>query len=515
MNFKENNIINSTILTSKKVMFFYYLLVTILVLSAFYYISKSELTFGADAVYYNIAAEHIANGDGFYSETKSTPTKAYPIIPYMPLYSYILAFFKFFTRFSNSNIIKISNFIIWFSFFISWILIYKKLFKKNIIVFISVSFLLFSSGLWNFLNTSLSEPIFIFLITVWINILIKYQKQDFSNYYQFLVLLILSIMITLTRKIGHAVAFSFIIFLFIEFIITKQKKYFIQSFLFAFLYLLGVGTWLYRNYINKNDLFGNIGKTVVSYSKLEKFFYSLNWSIMDSLGLPSIIETITVLFTLLILFIFLKITLYKNRSQIFEWIILFLIIYIGTIVLYSTFIHFSSRSGGYMRYYSILQPIIIPLILYIIIKIDSKIKVERILKYFFIALIFLSFISSTNRTKNFFISLEPAQDNASFFEQVEKTLKPKDFLLGNHYQPISIYSGHFCKGIADADHIKRLMLMPEIKYNKAYLVLAKKSPFSKPYVEILENTKHKFIIENENYIFVELDKESIFKEARK
>jgi hypothetical protein len=234
-------------------------------------------------------------------------------------------------------------------------------------------------------------------------------------------------------------------------------------------------------------------------------------------------------FILLVILVIIAFVLFKNKAiaskflnQGTIWLLLSVFFYVGLIVFSGT-TSGHNRSSGYMRYFIAIQVFIIPILLLFLFQLKAiKGKFYLLFVVFFSLFSIYSFISGINKNRVYITNLQKQQTDTELYKHIKNKVTESDLLLSNTNNFVGFYSRKQCLYVEHPDRI-RLLLTDWWKkpYDRVFIAINKEVGISfrlpyPDYKEILSALPHfEIIYENKNYVLVELDKETIFKEAGK
>lgn len=256
----------------------------------------------------------------------------------------------------------------------------------------------------------------------------------------------------------------------------------------------------------------------VDFDFLPRTIEVLNYFFTDSLAFPSSLEKVAVLLILPLLAVFAWIffkrkefsdnPLLKSRHL---WLPLVLAIYVAEIV-YAGLNNPASRTIGFMRFYYLTQPVLIAILLLMLKNLNqykSKSALNRIFQYGLVALLAVSALLSTNRTRLFFQNQHTSYDQSGLYMAVEENISAGDVLLSNHWAAVSINTGKPCGQIGGASDTKQRLASWKTPYKEAYLVLFKDIGVTyrqgaPVWNETLEKLPSETVFENEKAVLVKV-----------
>jgi hypothetical protein len=302
-----------------------------------------------DSVAYISAARNLADRYNFLT------FNGMPLIVQPPLYSIILAVLKkillidpqISTGYVNAALF---GFIIYISG-----LLFLRYMKSIILVILGTVSILISYPLVQASIMALTEPLFIFLVLLFLYYFEEYQSKQ--NYISFIIFSVSAALACLTRYTGVAIVFTGIFGILLRGRNNIKNKYWI-SLIFIIIAVLPTGLWIGRNYFLSGTLVGFRGAS--SYTLLEnmKLFSEtiFSWYFIS--------VQIGVCFLLLLISLAL-IGIYKGKTSKSEILNLFtsnqvfLLFYSGIIIISSTTTAYDPICDR------LLSPIYIPLIIFI------------------------------------------------------------------------------------------------------------------------------------------------------
>ena len=303
-----------------------------------------------DSVTYISVARNLAEGHGFliYNDTD--------FIAQPPLYPILLATIQnLFSLDPQVSAGYLNALLFGLIIFLSGLLLLKYM-KSITLVFLGTISALVSYALVKAASMALSEPLFIFLV-----LLFLYFFDDFLSNKKIIPFFLSSVsasLICLTRYTGVIIILTGIISIFIwSNHRTKEKLW--HSFVFTSIAAIPLGLWIIRNYILSDTLVGHRAQS--SYSLSQNINYFMSTITPWFLPLTSIRFYILIIFLIMIIWLFIKSehsSFHKSESiRSIGPSLIFLIFYSCLIVISSTTTAYDKISDR------LLSPIYIPIIL--------------------------------------------------------------------------------------------------------------------------------------------------------
>ncbi len=333
-----------------------------------------------DSVAYISAARNLAEGHGFLTYN------GLHLVVQPPLYSIILAVIQKITLIDPQMLAGYVNAVLFgFIIYLSGLLLLRYL-NSFALIFLGTVSVLISYALVQASLMALSEPLFIFLVLLFLYYFGTYQsKQDFVSFSLFSISAALA---CLTRYTGVI----FILTGIISILLWEKnniKAKIGHSLIFILITALPICVWIVRNYFLSGTLVGE--RAASSYTLLDnfKFFYYtiLPWF------LPSSSTGIFFIFVFLIAATWILFRLDRDKSLNREEIkligssLLFVLFYTGIIIISSTTTAYDQISDR------LLSPIYIPVIFILFFILDKILN--WLTKFFHLKLITFLFIVGT------------------------------------------------------------------------------------------------------------------------
>jgi len=312
-----------------------------------------------DSVAYISAARNLAEGHGFLTYN------GLHLVVQPPLYPIMLAVIKKIIFIDPQISAGYVNAVLFgFIIYLSGLLLLRYL-NSFALIFLGTVSVLISFALVQASLMALSEPLFIFLVLLFLYYFGRYQsKRDFVSFFLFSVS---AAMTCLTRYTGIIIILTGIICIFLWGRSNIKEKFW-HSLVFTLIAALPIGIWVIRNYLISGTLVGQ--RAASSYTLLENLIFFFNTVLPWYLPLNSI--GIYFIFIFLIVTTWILFGLYPAKSSRREAIkligpnLIFVLFYSGVIVISSTTTAYDQISDR------LLSPIYIPVI-FILFFISDKI----------------------------------------------------------------------------------------------------------------------------------------------
>lgn len=471
-----------------------------------------------DGARYLFGADNLLKGNGFYEYTKYHDDLQ-AITAYPPVYSGLTALLAFLFNIPVLLAAQVLNYSSWVAFFGVWFAISYYFFEKTIFFHISCLALLISNGIWGYVNTVGSEIIFaLFIALIFLSyIFFRIKKQTL----RYLILIgIFSGALILTRFAGIAfVGVIFIVLLFDD--RYNFRKKIINCLIYGSITFLPVALWLFRNYqLSGKAASRLVGKNSFTINKIDEAINILYYFLSDVFFVPSSIEKFSfiVLAGLVFIFIFYRKNRLKSSKRYANfWLILSLALYFG-MVLISGLKSGHNRVSGFMRYFYMLHPIaIMLLILYLknICEYKAKLPLYKGVKLGSILFIAIILLLGANRLRVYGQSLSHENNFEKLKQSTQHFLQKDDLFLSNQNNILAIYYNRPCFYVEAPSRIKKLLLEWWQKpYNDVYMALSKSIGVNyrqgvPTYDEIINALPCEILYEDSKYIFVKIDKNSL------
>jgi len=330
-----------------------------------------------DSVAYISAARNLAEGHGFLTYN------GLHLVVQPPLYPIILAVIKKITLIDPQILAGYVNAVLFgFIVYLSGLLLLRYL-NSFALIFLGTVSILISYALVQASLMALSEPLFIFLVLLFLYYFQTYQsKRNFVSLFLFSVSAAFA---CLTRYTGVIFILTGIICILLWGRNNIKEKFW-HSLIFMLITVLPIGVWIIRNYFLSGTLVGQ--RAASSYTLFENFIFLYNTVLPWYLPLDS--TGIYFIFVFLIVTIWILFGLDRDKSSNRKAIkligpsLLFVLFYIGVIVISSTTTAYDQISDR------LLSPIYIPVI-FILFFISDKI-LSWLTKFFYLILITFLFI---------------------------------------------------------------------------------------------------------------------------
>jgi 4-amino-4-deoxy-L-arabinose transferase-like glycosyltransferase len=355
----------------------------------FYLVSTYSISLNPDSSYYISVARHLTNGDGFIGYNKES------FVIQAPLYPIILAFIKIAFGIAPLTSTGVINAIIFgFIIYITGLILLKH-FTSSITVLFAIIAIIFSPVLIKFSLFALTEPLFIFLILLYLYYMDIYLVS--KNRTALIMLSIFTALACVTRYIGVVIILSGVTTIAV---CNKShaKKKILDLITFLIISALPISVWIIRNLLVSHTLLGP--RYTSSYTFFENliFFFNtiLHWFTEIKLNNRSLIMLLFVMICLIYILIF-KISK-KGKDNFINTLISPISIFI---LFYSLAIIISSTTTAYDRIADrLLCPIYVPIIIlafYVLDKVPNLFAgyyYQTLGRFFaaFIIIIWLSYI---------------------------------------------------------------------------------------------------------------------------
>ena len=312
-----------------------------------------------DSVAYISAARNLAEGHGFLTYN------GLHLIVQPPLYPIMLAVIK--KLLSIDPIVSagyLNALLFGLIVYLSGLFLLKHL-KSFTLVFLGAVSVLISSALVKTSFMALSEPLFIFIVLLFLYFFETYQsKHDFVSLFLFSIS---AAMACLTRYTGVIFILTGIICILLWGKHSIKDKFW-HSLVFMLITVLPIGIWIIRNYFLSGTLVGQRGSS--SYTLLENLIFFFNTVLPWYLPLNSTGIYFFLIFLIGATWVFFGLDLAKSSiieaKKIIGPSLLFVLFYSGVIVISSTTTAYDRISDR------LLSPIYIPII-FILFFISDKI----------------------------------------------------------------------------------------------------------------------------------------------
>ncbi len=330
-----------------------------------------------DSVAYISAARNLAEGHGFLTYN------GLHLVVQPPLYSIILAVIQKITLIDPQMLAGYVNAVLFgFIIYLSGLLLLRYL-NSFALIFLGTVSVLISYALVQASLMALSEPLFIFLVLLFLYYFGNYQKkQDIISLFLFSVSASLA---CLTRYTGVIFILTGIISILLWGRNNIKEKIW-HSLIFVLITVLPIGVWIVRNYFLSGTLVGE--RAASSYTLFDNFIFFYNTVL--PWFLPSSSTGIYFTFIFLVASTWILFGLDRDKSLNREAIkligpsLLFVLFYTGIIVISSTTTAYDQISDR------LLSPIYVPL-LFILFFIFDKI-LSWLTTYFHLKLITILYI---------------------------------------------------------------------------------------------------------------------------
>ena len=311
-----------------------------------------------DSVSYISAARNLSEGKGFLTYNGEY------LVFQPPLYSMILALIKI--TLSTDPIISagyVNAILFGLIVFISGLLFLNHL-KSFILVVLGTGSLLISFAIVQSSLMTLSEPLFIFILLMFLFYIEVYQNEH--NIYSLVLISVFGALACLTRYTGIIIILTGLISIFIWSRIALKEKI-KHSFFFLLITCLPISIWCIRNYFISGTLVGQRAQSSYTLVDNLKFYYNtiLSWFLPVNLVSPYLI-IILLIFFWMFLELDLSNTSGKDGIKLIGPSFIFIVLYSAVIVISSTTTAYDYISNR------LLCPIYIPII-YILFLLADKI----------------------------------------------------------------------------------------------------------------------------------------------
>ncbi len=320
-----------------------------------------------DSVAYISAARNLAGGNGLLTYN------GLHLVVQPPLYPILLAVIKNVTLIDPLVSASYVNAFLFGSIVYLSGLLFLRYLKSFVLIILGTVSVLISYVLVQASLMALSEPLFIFLLLLFLYFFERYQSRlDWLSLFMFSVFASLA---CLTRYTGCVIIIAGTAYIWFSTKNTRRVKT-RHSFIYLFVTFLPITIWVIRNYFLSGTLVGL--RAASSYTLFEniKFFYNtvLPWYLPVNLsGIAFII-----LFTIIVTWIFFGLDSVKPMNttaiNLIGPSLLFVLLYSGVIIISSTTTAYDRISDR------LLSPIYIPII-FILFFISDKIQ-SWLIKYY-------------------------------------------------------------------------------------------------------------------------------------
>lgn len=450
------------------------------------YVFSFPLSFYNDSFVYLSGARNIAKGIGFYTLNPSFINIQNPLVPitdWQPGYSFFLAFVMKVFNFSVIKSVYIVNLISWTLFHLFSALIFFKLFKSKIQIIATLVLITTCGFMWQFLRYPLSDILFFAITSIFLYTIILFNETQHKVNQGILLLLLsfLATLILLTRYAGIAFIAPYFVFLISQ--KTKSIKIkIVETSITSIVILTIFLIWYFRNKMVSEgggmDFWITEGiKNVFTFSR---FLDIMNYFTMAIFSIPGrFLNFGFLIFVPLFLFIAFLVSTFKFnllnkllKQPVYLLIVLMIFFYFSEVTLMGLLNSEVNYKGGFLRYFTYLQPMVLIVILAFL---NIKTHYSKIFKYYVISIFIIISIAGTIKT---FVFLKNLSKDESEYVIISKTLKKNvntgDLIISNIPMAIYAQTGFICHEIRKTDELKNLICkFKKSENNKTLLVLQK------------------------------------------
>ncbi|MBF0432352.1 MAG: hypothetical protein HQK83_13790 [Fibrobacteria bacterium] len=376
------------------------------ILLSIYFINAPQFV-SSDGAQYLIGAQTIRT-HGKYQTFNTLPqlvgTERIPQYNWPPFYSFCLAAVMLISGQDVFSAGKILHFLCSLVFFLSWLSLVWSRFKNSpLILSTFLLTMVFPLGFWFYYRGYYSEGLFVTLCAILLNLCMYHTTTSrYKHKLMFVAAISVTLgLMTITRYAGLGFVLGLGVYMVWRIITAKEKILSLHTVLFISPVSLIYGSWVIRNKLLLNNLsFQN--KTDLGFGFIEAFIDCTNKVMISVVGIPQRFEQYGV-----ILLLGLCILLVINWKPIKHFIAAdsFNLLLILLSSCYFLMLLIVRKKYGFspMRYYYLLQPMAVFLLLYGIRFFrhtdSSQPPVKRYIHNCIIYLIFgLMFLSGTRRT---------------------------------------------------------------------------------------------------------------------